>query len=405
VAGFSLGLYLIIGFAFGLPLAASTPALMQVHGQVQTLGFLFLFIVAVGVQLFPRFLGSPLKRPALVSTGGLLVASGIVLRVLGQPLPSAEPLRGYALAASALLELLGAALIASIFVSLVRGSAQQPPLGLGALLPATALGSLAAAFLLNLVTSVGLAAGGLVVPFAQDEALLHLELWGFASSVVLAVAWRVFPKFLLLRPTRERLLPAALTMWSLGSFGTPLVLALAADASPGRALAALAQLGGAWLFVVALRLYEPPFRASGTPHITNPTRRWVRLAFALMLCAAAADFGLAAAAAAGGRTTPLTELSAARHALAQGFLLPLIVLMAARLLPGYSADMNRRPRLLSLLVWSLLTSGAARFIAELTGGYTPISGPITAAAGAVAATAFTVFAVHLWQATGRVRTT
>jgi len=49
--GFSLGLYLIVGFAFGLPLSASTPVLIQVHGQVQALGFVALFIMAVGAQL------------------------------------------------------------------------------------------------------------------------------------------------------------------------------------------------------------------------------------------------------------------------------------------------------------------------------------------------------------------
>ena len=36
-AGFSLGLYLLLGFAFGWPLSAGTPALIQVHGQIQVL--------------------------------------------------------------------------------------------------------------------------------------------------------------------------------------------------------------------------------------------------------------------------------------------------------------------------------------------------------------------------------
>jgi hypothetical protein len=300
------------------------------------------------------------------------------------------------------LELAGAALVAYVCVSLVRATARPAPLGIGGLLPATALASLAAALGLNLVACIGLARGAIVVPFAQDEALIQLELWGFAASVVLAVAGRVFPRFLLLRPTRARLVPAALTMWSLGSFGTPLALAVAESAPLGRALAALFQVVGAWLFVVALRLYEPPLRPSGTPHVTDPTRRWVRWAFAVMLCAAAADFGRAAADALG-RTTLLTELSAARHGLAQGFLLPLIVLMAARLLPGYSAEMNRRPTLLSALVWSLLASGALRFAAEFLGGYTTGWGPLVALAGTVGAVAFLVFAVGLWQASGRVR--
>src|SRR5215470_13917783 len=90
--GFSIGLYLILGFAFGLPLAPSTPALMQVHGQVQSLGFVALFIMAVGVQLFPRFHSSRLDRPSQLSLGGLLLALGITLRLVAQPLiPPAAP--------------------------------------------------------------------------------------------------------------------------------------------------------------------------------------------------------------------------------------------------------------------------------------------------------------------------
>ena len=74
-AGFSLGLYLLLGFAFGLPLSAGTPALMQVHGQIQVFGFLAMFIMAVGVQLFPRFHASRLDRPAQVS-GWTVVGNG-----------------------------------------------------------------------------------------------------------------------------------------------------------------------------------------------------------------------------------------------------------------------------------------------------------------------------------------
>jgi hypothetical protein len=84
-AGFSLGLYLLLGFAFGLPLSAATPALMQVHVQVQVFGFLAMFIMAVGVQLFPRFHATRLDRPAQVSAGGMLLATGVALRAIAQP--------------------------------------------------------------------------------------------------------------------------------------------------------------------------------------------------------------------------------------------------------------------------------------------------------------------------------
>jgi hypothetical protein len=44
------------------------------------------------------------------------------------------------------------------------------------LLPATLGISLVLALMLNLVACVELAQGAIVVPFAQDEALIHLEL-------------------------------------------------------------------------------------------------------------------------------------------------------------------------------------------------------------------------------------
>src|SRR5579859_7076621 len=81
-AGFSLGLYLLFGFAFGLPLSAGAPALVQVHGQLQVLGFVATFIMAVAVQLFPRFHATRLQRPAEVSCRGLLSAAGVVVRAV-----------------------------------------------------------------------------------------------------------------------------------------------------------------------------------------------------------------------------------------------------------------------------------------------------------------------------------
>lgn len=398
--GFSLGLYLVIGFAFGLPLAASTPALMQVHGQVQALGFVALFIMAVGVQLIPRFHSGRLDRPRQISLGGLTLAAGLVLRVVTQPMAASVPLRAAGLVASGVLELVGVAVVLHAFYLVIRTSVQPMPTPFGALLPITIAGSLIGSLVLNLVVCLGLAGGGSVVPFARDEALLHLELWGFAASMVLAVAGRIFPKFLLLQPTRERILRGALALWALGSFGLPLVWLLLDGAALWRAILALAQLAGAGLYVSALCLYATPARPSGTPHVTDPTRRWARLAFGLMLMAAAADFGLAVADVLG-YASALTGLSAARHALAQGFLLPVIVVMAARILPGYSGYMLHRAGLLAALVWSLLAGALLRFAAELIGGYAPGWGAIVAIGGTLGVVAFVVFAVGLWRATSR----
>src|SRR5262245_24493634 len=398
--GFSLGLYLIVGFAFGLPLSASTPVLTQVHGQVQALGFVALFIMAVGVQLFPHFHLARLDRPRLVSIGGLLLALGLLLRTLTQPLAPSHPARAAGLVCSGMLEVLGIALAVYAFARVIRGSVQPGARREARLLPITMGGSLIGSLALNLYACFELAQGALVVPFAQDEALLHLELWGFASTMILAVAGRVLPRFLLLQPTHERLLVYALPLWAAGSFGVPVAWLMLASAPLSRAAATLAQLLGGIVYVLALRLYDPPLRASGTPRVTDPTRRWARVAFALMLAAAAANFGLAVADAAG-FTPAQSALSAARHALAQGFVLPVIVVMAARILPGYSGYMVHRPLLLAGMVWTLLLGAALRFGGEFFGGYGPGWGAVVALGGTLAVVSFCMFAFGLWRRTGR----
>lgn len=398
--GFLLGLYLVVGFAFRLPLSASTPALMQVHGQVQALGFVALFIMAVGVQLFPRFHSSHLDRPEIVSIGGLTLAAALLLRAFTQPLQAPDMIRSPGVVVSSLLEMAGVAMAVYAFARVIRNSVQPGPRREARLLPITLGGSLIAALALNVLLCVELAQGASVVPLAHDEALLHLELWGFASTMVLAVAGRVFPRFLLLQSTRERLVPAALGLWAAGSFGVPLTWLAFDGAALPRAAAALAQLMGAVAYVWALRLYEEPARPSATPHVTDATRLWARFAFGFMLVAAAANVGLAGAEAAAMPQT-LTSLSAARHALAQGFLLPVIVVMAARILPGYSGYMLHRPYLLAGLVWTLLLGAGLRFFAEFFGGYASGWGAVVVLGGTLAVGAFGVFAFGLWRATGR----
>jgi hypothetical protein len=400
--GFLLGLYLLLGFALGLPLTAGAPALMQVHGQVQVLGFVAPFIMAVGVQLFPRFHATRLDRPAEVSVGGLVLAGGVVLRAIAQPLAVDAAIRPGTLLLSAMLAVIGVGVVVRAFARVIRGGVGPAPSRWQALLPATLGTSLVLTLALNVAACVELARGASVVPFAQDEALLHLELWGFASTMVLAVSGRVFPKFLLLQPTRDQLIRPALVLWAFGSIGTPGVWVLLDGAPSARTFTTLSQLAGAVLFVAGLRLYELPARPSGTPYVTNPTRRWVRLAFAMLLTAAAANLGIATAETFGATAT-VTQLSAARHLLAQGFLLPLIVLMAARILPGYSGSMLHRGRLLGGLVWSLLLGAALRGGAELIGGYSPGWSVLEAVGGTLAVVAITVFGVGLWRATSPAR--
>jgi hypothetical protein len=96
-----------------------------------------------------------------------------------------------------------------------------------------------------------------------------------------------------------------------------------------------------------------------------------------------------------GVSPTVTELSAARHAIAQGFVLTLMVSMASRLLPIYSADVLKRRGLLELTLDTLLLGALIRVTAEAIGGYEAISGPLIAPGGSLSIAAFAVFAVGI----------
>src|SRR5439155_1093986 len=283
--------------------------LAQAHGQVQALGYTLLFILAVGLQLFPRFLGAPLIHVQRAQWGAGLVALALVARLVGQPLAPGVG-RVTVLVFSVLALPVGMLIAGSVFHGLSRRSA-QPDSG-----PSAAWR--------RFVVVAGLALGA-------------------GSEVAILCTW----------------------LWVIG-------------------------------------MYDNPSRESGTPYVTNPTRRWVRLAFAFLVFSLALDVVLFGREALYGTAPSLTELSAARHALAQGFLLPLMVSMASRLLPIYSADVLRRRLLLEITVDVLLVGAFVRVGAELIGGYQAVAGPLVALGGVLGVAGFAVFAAGMWSSLARL---
>ncbi len=396
LAGFGLGLFLLLGLAVGYPLPAGTAVLLQVHGHTQAFGFVLLFVLAVGVHLFPKFHSRTLDRQGHVSVGGVLLASGVSLRVLAQPLAGSE-VRAALLVLGAVLTLVGALTALYALGRVVRrGEGRSNRTLLAGCAGLSLLGALA----MNVWIAIVLAQGAPMVPAGLDEAYLHLMLWGFGGSMILIVSGRVFEDLLFLRPSREALVQPALIAWAGGVVGTAVVWLLAPDEPLARAVPAAFQLLGSVIFVLTLRLYERPARPSRLPYVTNPTRLWARLAFAFLLLGAALNAGLPLVEAAAGSAMPLTAFSAGRHALAQGFLVPVMVFMAARILPTYSASMLRGRDELAALMAALFAGAGLRVFGELFGGYGLGWGAVVAVGAALEALAFTWFALRLWWASG-----
>jgi uncharacterized protein involved in response to NO len=97
-----------------------------------------------------------------------------------------------------------------------------------------------------------------------------------------------------------------------------------------------------------------------------------------------------------------TELSAARHALAQGFLMPLMVALAVRLLPVIWGDALRQRLRVEIIVDVLLLGALMRVGAEAICGYATVTGPLIALGGTLSLAGFSVFALGMWSSLRRL---
>lgn len=404
--GLGTGLLLVLVAGAHLPLSIAWPQLAQAHGQIQTLGFVLVFITSVGMQLFPRFLSAPLGHPGRATLGASVLTLALLARLIAQPLPPG-PIRVALLVVCAFGVPAGALWCGSTFHQLTRRSV-QPSSGPSAawrrfiLVGGLSLGSVIVLFL---ATGLALAFGDILVDQSVDETTIHLELAGFATCLIFAVSSRIFGRFFQLNshPKFDRSVPRLALGWGIGLLLVSVGWLLPQPASaPTRLIGSALELivACAWLWLIGL--YSPPTRVSGTPYVTNPTRRWVRFAFAFLVLGLALDTALFAREAVLGVIPSVTELSAARHSLAQGFLLPMMVSMAARLLPIYSADVLKRRWLIEVIVDTLLVGAAIRVVAEVIGGYEPATGPLVALGGTLSIVAFIAFAVGMWSALSRL---
>lgn len=405
--GLGTGLLLVLIAGAGLPLQVAWPQLAQAHGQIQALGFVLVSIVAVALQLFPRFLGAPVQAAQRATWGAAAISLGLLIRLVAQPL-APGPLRGVSLTGAAILVPTGVLLAASTFHGLQRRSVQPAHGPSAAWRRFVMVGglTLGAALLLSEWSVLQLASGEVLVSQGIDEALIHLELAGFATGIVYAVASRVFGRFLLLRtrPALDTRLQFLAIGWGLGVVLTAVgwLLVGAAWSAWLRGVGSLLELGVLLVWVWLTALYEPPSRASGTPYVTNPTRRWIRVSFLFLLLGITLNAALFCREALSSAPPTSAQLNAARHALGQGFLLPLMVSMAARLLPIYSADVLKHKLQLELTLDLLLLGALLRVVAELVGDYGPVSGPLIALGGLISFCGFAIFAVGLWSSLTRL---
>lgn len=382
--GFVVGLYALGGLAFGWP-NGRYAALVQAHGQVQTLGLAGLLILGVGGLLLPGFWRTKLPRPRVISYGGALAGVGLTCQVVGQPLDPG-PARQVLLALAAGLPLVGFVWAGSALAGPRLRQRRRPAAWEALLLVAGC--SLSGALLLRGWYLAELVWTGLPASYgALHQALVLLELHGFVLAATVAVQLRLLPSLARTRPITGLIEQVGIVA---------LVLAvLARLAAIGAGRPELAPVGE-WLEAVALlALFGATglWRAGLAPTVQAPATllpgrtRWVvRAAWGGLL------IGIV------GKAAGLLAGDAATHALTSVYLVPLVLVVGIRMLPRVSAYPIRFPRLSGGLVWCGLVGGLLRAFGGTIGG--TLGWQVAWGGGLLVTLAVLVFAALAWSPWG-----
>lgn len=329
--GFGLGLWLLVARVWGVPiLGASWIALVQVHGVLQLFGFVGLFVMGIALHALPRFRGAapPTAQVAWIVYG--TTVAGLAIRSIAQPiadLPGRGPLLliGGGLLALGTLTFAGAALR---ILAAGRNPHRADELVIGA-----GLCVVPVAALLVALEAIG---GPVVVDQATDDRALWTMLLGAISTVIFGVWARLAPGFVAAIPARPRPLIAGAAVWLAGV-----------------ALLAVGNTIGPWLLAAglatttyALSVFGPGIARQPLRDHARLTRIGVRSAFGWALVGT----GILAVSTLGIADSYL-QVSAARHAIALGFVTLMIYSVGARALPAF---LDRRLWSPSLHAWTLL---------------------------------------------------
>ncbi len=207
--GFAIGAHVAAVIGFDFPLGPAFYSLVQVHGHVQLVAWVGLFIISISLHFIPRLAGVPITHPEWIVWILWLIASGLILRSFGQcVMPYVVngaffvPV-AWMVVASGLLEWIGILLYAGLLLSAFRRSED--------LSKRPALSQVAPFFLMmlvgwNLYAAINLA---LLVQMAVSESLVVMQAWNefaiqaFMGLVLMPVAFafsvRMFPLYLRLR--------------------------------------------------------------------------------------------------------------------------------------------------------------------------------------------------------------
>jgi hypothetical protein len=339
LGGFALGVHIPLGRLLDWPSEGRRPDMVQVHGQVQVLGFAGLFVLGMALRLMPRFANTRLRLDGLVAPMWGLLAGSLAARVFVSVWLPDDPRLVLHLATQFAILVASAGFFLIVYATLLVETRRLEATAWFFLTGAAFLLLQAAAATFVAVREAG--ADPRTLPYLPNTAILFLQLGGFLMAFIGGVATRAIPtmsgwarpetgaKRAALALGASDLLTAVPILW-LEYEGFSSAVARIAGLGLmgfGGSLVAVASLTGA-LWPQAQRL-----RPASQPHM-----RLVKAALVWMMLAGIYAVYAGAGAFADGNLPHFDQLDALRHALGAGVVMTLIFGMGLMVLPEFAGQ-------------------------------------------------------------------
>lgn len=388
--GTAWGAHILAKIALQQSFDAPNYAATQGHGHAQLYGWVGLFIMGVAYFSVPKFMQARMRTLAPAWTVFALMVAGILLRAVAQPL-AAQPVFGWLVMASAVLELVAVILFVSD-VGLVFARSRQDNLNYHWFIQAslTALVALAAS---NLVLVLPLWRDHTtVIPDPANSQFLYLAVFGFIANMIMGYSLRLLPIFLGLRPTRQALVMPAFVLFNAGVVARLFDWPLASGALG---------FAGMALYVFALRIFEAPATYVKSRGVDASFPWFVRLAYVWFAIATTMVFGGDLYAGFGSAGPPHIYVGAWRHAVTVGFITTMIVGLGYRMLPLFGGVDLWRPGWMRASFWLLAVGNTTRVAFQLaTATGERWAYLVMGTSGLMELAALTLFGISIWKTLG-----
>ena len=341
-AGFGLGVVNLTRISLAQSYYEISGVLKQIHGHAQIFGWVGLFVMGVAFHAVPRMKMVTLRPVRAAQACLWLMLAGVSLRVLTQPF-GATTVGRFTVLGSGLAELAAIGLFVGLLAAVMRRSEQKREFHekfvLAGVVWFLVLGIWNFFIVLQMFRqhSVG-------IPALQDALWIHVAFFGFIANIIFGFSLRVLPHFLGLRESKVWAANVAFWLWNAAIFLRYPVERLAWAASTLEAVAIV-------LFVWALGIFARRRTKIDIKGVDNTFEWFIKLGYGWLLLVALIPFH-----------SDVFRLSAsARHTMAIGFITPMILGVAYRVLPIFNGVNLWSNRLMRVSFWHLAAGSTLAF--------------------------------------------